>query len=58
VADVYTQELERIRGLLENALARRERLASKVGQLDTLMEQTIPALRTLLGKVQAAEGAA
>ncbi len=58
VADVYTQELERIRGLLENALARRERLASRVGQLDTLMEQTIPALRTLLGRAKAAEGAA
>lgn len=58
VATVYTQELERIRGLLENALARRERLASRMGQLDTVMEQTIPTLRTLLGKVQAAEGAA
>jgi hypothetical protein len=58
VADVYTQELERIRGLLENALARREHLASRLGQLDTLMEQTIPALRALLRKVQAEEGAA
>jgi hypothetical protein len=58
VADVYTQELERIRGLLEDALARRERLASKQGQLDTLLEQTIPALRDLLRKAQAAEDAA
>jgi hypothetical protein len=58
VAEVYTQELERIRGLLENALARREGLASRLGQLDTLMEQTIPALRLLLGQAQAAEGAA
>lgn len=57
VADVYAQELERIRGLLENALARREHVASRLGQLDALMERTIPDLRKLLSRAQA-EGAA
>jgi hypothetical protein len=58
VADRYEQGLSRIRALLEESLAWRDKLATKQAHLSTLREQTIPELRGLLAQLDGLEGAA
>ncbi len=58
VADRYEQGLSRIRALLEESLAWRDKLATKQAHLSTLREQTIPELRGLLAQLDDLEGAA